>query len=269
MATLATQVERDVAAAWEDQYASGVNSGIVGDAAHRREGGYHISIEDQPSDNYSVIRADDKAPPGTWDRDKAAAIDQSMNAKDMALCYARVFAVWNDKTDPRRRYFNAFNVWDGKSADPVRLDFVLNVKTKATRDHTWHAHGEFRRRYVEDPVAGKAWLSMTGGQSKIDWLMLTLSNAGDNMQRYVREAGTPHVYITDGITLRHVPNPAAFKGLKEMTLDDTVYEIPAGTLANWGVYIGPAVPEAMITSAFVDLDVLADKIAERLLNKKV
>lgn len=170
MSTRATLTLRGIADDWEDQYPSGVNAGIVGDTAHRLRGGYHISIEDQPATNYSVTRPKDKAPPGDWPRDAASAVDQSMNARDMALCFQRVHAVWADRTDPRRVFFNAFNGWDGKSAHPVRLDFVSNGSSTATDDHMTHTHGELCRCWADNAKAARAWLSMTGGQSKADWI---------------------------------------------------------------------------------------------------
>lgn len=166
MATRSTPELVRAARAWEDDldYPSAVLSGIVGDARHRASGGYHISIEDNPPGNYSVVRVDDAAPPGKWPRDRAAAIDMSMSPKDMVKCYARVRAVWSNPADPRRRFFNAFNVWDG-SGDAVRLDFVTGTASYATPDHKWHNHGEWRRRYVNDPAATRAMLSMLRGES--------------------------------------------------------------------------------------------------------
>jgi len=166
MATRSTPELVHAARAWEDDldYPSAVLSGIVGDARHRASGGYHISIEDNPPGNYSVVRVDDAAPPGKWPRDRAAAIDMSMSPKDMVKCYKRVRAVWSNPADPRRRFFNAFNVWDG-SGDAVRLDFVTGTASYATPDHKWHNHGEWRRRYVNDPAATRAMLSMLRGES--------------------------------------------------------------------------------------------------------
>jgi len=61
MATVATPAMTQFAADWEHAIDSAAKrndaatrSGIVGDAAHRARGGYHISREDQPSSNYSV-----------------------------------------------------------------------------------------------------------------------------------------------------------------------------------------------------------------------
>lgn len=169
MTTLAPQNLRDAAAEFERLYASAVFSGIVGDMAHRLEGGYHISLEDQSSGNYSCVRLDDAAPPGDWPRNLAAAIDMSMNSSDMATASRRVEAVWANPADTRRKYFNCINGWLG-SGDAVRWDFVTGKKSYASPDHKWHTHSEIRRRYVNDPMARKALVSMYAGESHDQWL---------------------------------------------------------------------------------------------------
>lgn len=169
MTTLAPQNLRDAAAEFERLYASAVFSGIVGDLAHRLEGGYHISLEDQSSSNYSCVRLDDAAPPGDWPRNLAAAIDMSMNSSDMATASRRVEAVWANPADTRRKYFNCINGWLG-SGDAVRWDFVTGKKSYASPDHKWHTHSEIRRRYVNDPMARKALVSMYAGESHDQWL---------------------------------------------------------------------------------------------------
>lgn len=171
MSTLAHNITRGIATEWDGMYGSAVLSGIVGDAAHQKRGGYHISIEDQSSTNYSVTRPDDKAPPGTWPRNLAAAIDMSMNPSDMALCSGRLWNVWNDKTDPRRVYINAFNGWFNESDVPAkRYDFVTQGISETTSDHKWHVHLEIRRKYVTSPEAAKAILSILRGESKAQYI---------------------------------------------------------------------------------------------------
>lgn len=169
MTTLAPQNLRDAAAEFEALYASAVFSGIVGDLAHRLSGGYHISLEDQPSNNYSCVRLDDAAPPGDWPRNLAAAIDMSMSASDMAVAAQRIIAVWQNPGDTRRRYFNCINGWTG-SGDAKRWDFVTGGVGFASADHKWHVHAEIRRRYVNDPMARKALVSMMRGESYDQWL---------------------------------------------------------------------------------------------------
>jgi hypothetical protein len=167
MSTRAHEVTRWVADQWENHmdYKSAVFSGIVGDPKHRARGGYHISIEDQSSNNYSVVRKDDKAPPGNWPRDLAAAIDMSMSTPDMKKCHARLKAVWKDKGDPRRVFLNAFNGWDGDNG-AGRYDYVSNDAGSASSDHKWHTHLEIRRKWVTSWVAASAIVSILMGQTK-------------------------------------------------------------------------------------------------------
>jgi hypothetical protein len=168
MTTKAPTVLLKAADAWENEYASAVFAGIVGDLAHRINGGYHISLQDQPPDNYSATRPKDKAPPGKWPRDMASAIDMSKNKADMVRGYAYWNQLYNDRTDPRRKYFNAVNCWDG-SGDAVRLDFVANTRSFATADHQQHEHAEFCRMYVESEEAGRALVSVVSGETKAQW----------------------------------------------------------------------------------------------------
>lgn len=162
-------IANGVVSAWEDEYPSATFSGIVGDLAHQRTGGYHISIEDQSSSNYSVIRPDDKAPPGTWSRKHATALDMSMNKADMIKSTRRWMVVWSDPTDPRRKFFNGFNGWLG-SGDAQRWDFVTNKVQRSTNDHQWHQHTEKRRKYWNDPQADRAMISIARGQTKEEWI---------------------------------------------------------------------------------------------------
>lgn len=173
-------IANGVVSAWEDEYPSATFSGIVGDPAHMRTGGYHVSIEDQSSTNYSVIRPDDKAPPGTWSRKHATALDMSMNKADMIKSTRRWMAVWADPTDPRRKFFNGFNGWLG-TGDAQRWDFVTNKVQRSTNDHQWHQHTEKRRKYWNDPQADRAMISIARGQTKEQWIAQESSGQGDEM----------------------------------------------------------------------------------------
>lgn len=170
MTTLAHEVTWYIADTWDGAYASAVLSGIVGDPDHMENGGYHVSIEDNSSTNYSVTRPDDKAPPGTWPRNLAAAIDMSMNPADMKLCSDRLWGVWNDQSDPRRIYINAFNGWFNDGGPAKRYDFVTQGISNSSSDHKWHVHLEIRRKWVTDWVAANAIISILIGQSKADYI---------------------------------------------------------------------------------------------------
>lgn len=163
MTTLATSAEKWLADEWEKIYATAVLSGIVGDLAHKARGGYHISRQDQPTDNYSVIRADDK--PGNGPSDRAAAIDMTMSTADIIKCHTRLREIWKNRAnDPRMKYINAWNGWDGQG-DAGRYDVVKGTVSTASSDHKWHIHLEIRRKYVNDMNAMRAILSMLKGES--------------------------------------------------------------------------------------------------------
>lgn len=178
MTTKAHDTTWYIANSWEDIYASAVLSGIVGDPAHQANGGYHISIEDNSSSNYSVTRPDDKAPPGTWPRDLAAAIDMSMDPNDMKLCSSNLWNAWYDQTDPRRNYINGFNGWFNDGGPAKRYDFVSQAISDSSSDHKWHVHLEIRRKYVTDSAAAEAILSILRGESKAQFLA---GGTGDDM----------------------------------------------------------------------------------------
>lgn len=162
MATLSTTSLNFLADEWEKVYKSAVLSGIVGDLAHKARGGYHISRQDQPSSNYSVTRADDK--PGNGPNDRASAIDMTMSTADMIKCHVRLRDSWKNRAkDPRWKYINAWNGWDGNGG-AGRYDVVTGNVGTATADHKWHIHLEIRRKYVNDMVAMRAILSLLKGE---------------------------------------------------------------------------------------------------------
>lgn len=164
MATLSTSALNFLADEWEKVFASAVLSGIVGDLAHKQRGGYHISREDQPKDNYSVVRPDDK--PGNGPSDRAAAIDMTMSTSDIIKCHTRLRTLWKNN-DPRMKYINAWNGWDGEG-DAGRYDVVTHTISTASSDHKWHIHLEIRRKYVNDMAAMRAILSMLNGSPAVD-----------------------------------------------------------------------------------------------------
>lgn len=170
MSTVATALMKGLASDWESKcgLTSAVISGIVGDLAHRLRGGFHISRQDQPTTNFSVVRPDDR--PGNGPDDAAAAIDMTMSTADMKTCTARLVKMWTNKADPRRKYINAFNGWLG-SGDAQRWDVYANTKSYASPDHKWHVHLELRRKYVASATAAKAVLSVLKGEPVDQYLV--------------------------------------------------------------------------------------------------
>lgn len=143
-------------------FKSAVISGIIGDKAHEERGGYHIGRQFQPSTNYSVIRKLDRT--GNGPNDAASAFDITMSKADMIKFSRNVEEVFKVRTDPRRQYVNAFNVYFG-SGDAVRLDFDANTRSYASPDHKWHVHGEVHRAFPENLKALDAVESICKGES--------------------------------------------------------------------------------------------------------
>lgn len=162
-------------------YPTAVLSGIVPDQSHLDDGGYHVSIDDLRkygnAGDYSNTRELDKAPPVTSvGRRYAAAGDISMGKRDMITLHGHVRRVWlARKTDTRTKYINAINCWDG-DGDPVRYNFAKGTAERASKDHTWHAHEDQPRAYIDDvrdrPAAeraARALVSVMTGQSHDGW----------------------------------------------------------------------------------------------------
>lgn len=151
----------------EEIFPSAVCVGIVGDRAHRKRGGPHISRQDQPSTNWSCVRPQDRK--GNGPDDAAAGFDIAMNRRDMTTATRRLIVIWSNPADPRRKYLNAFNGWLG-SGDARRYDVVARTMKYATPDHRSHLHGEVRRLYVLSKAMVKAVLSALRGQSLGEYL---------------------------------------------------------------------------------------------------
>jgi hypothetical protein len=187
MVTAAPPPLRELAVYWDTQltadYPSAVFSGIIPDADHLANGGYHVSIEDLVrhgnAGDYSNTRPLDRSPPVTNPdgRRYSAAMDMSMSSPDMRRHYQRVRAVYDDRTDPRRAYIGYVNTWDGQSASATRFDFQGNRILVASADHKWHVHTDFPRAYVDIHLdeaqvrkAMRAYLSVIKGESKAQWI---------------------------------------------------------------------------------------------------
>lgn len=213
MATLAPPLLQAAMMRWDNnpRYPSASFSGIVGDTAHAGKG-YHIALQDLSSQSdYSAVRVNDKAPPGTWPRNLASAGDMSMSTTDMVKVWNVFYAVWADQSDPRREFFNAVNGWNGKG-DAERLDFKANTRTVASSDHKWHTHLEWCRKYANDPTAMAALDSILNGETKAQWLasrggngQSTGTTTGVGSDMYVVNFNGRYVF-TNGRTYKDIPN---------------------------------------------------------------
>ncbi|WP_018350938.1 hypothetical protein [Longispora albida] len=160
MTTIATPAMRQFADAWETAIASAVCSGIVGDPAHARTGGYHISREDQPTSNYSVQLPEDRAGQATW----ASAVDMNMNPADMRLVTGRLLASAKDQNDPRLNYCREFyGTLNGR--DVTGWDTYHGHPATSDDSHLWHVHISFLRQHAGSPEAMSAVLSVITGNT--------------------------------------------------------------------------------------------------------
>lgn len=174
MSTRATEALRWLSQRWEEaedhahlRDDTATQSGIVGDLAHRKTGGYHISRQDQSKTNFSVVRPDDR--PGCGPDDAAAAIDMTYaRTEDLIACHLRLREVFNHRfSHPAARYLNAWNGWDGNGG-AGRYDLVTGIVSSATSDHKSHIHLEFRRRYCEDMDAMRTVLAVVSPKGAND-----------------------------------------------------------------------------------------------------
>ena len=239
MSTGATQTTRDLARDWANlpDYPSAVQSGIIGDVNHLAGGGYHISIEDNSPSNYSVVRPDDKAPPGTWPRNVASGIDTSMSSADLFKCHNRLKTLWQNRAwDTRAKYINAFNGWDGNGS-PGRYDMVSGAVSVTDDSHKFHEHLEVRRRYVNDPQANKAILSALKGETHdqylngdtVDPLQIAQINNAERYSAAIVQDLDAAQGISNTVTSTNVPN---VNKQKRLALEAKVAELDSQSDAH-------------------------------------
>lgn len=254
---------------WERLYGSAAISGIVGDAAHAARGGYHISIQDQPSTNYSVIRADDKAPPGTWPKNMASAVDMTLSLADMKKCHARLKAAWqNRSSDIRMKYLNAWNGWDGNGS-PGRYDVVTGSVSTASDDHKWHVHLEVRRKYINDRVAMDSILSILKGETLAEFLgddMATVEEYAKAVWDYKLRNPYNDTDQAAGTILRYVPSRSPHDATQAMvnSVLTTVNSVLTAVSALPGVDVDEAALAAAMSTNPAFVDALATAIAAKI-----
>lgn len=167
MSTVATEALKWFSASWKagvdaaHGVGSATESGIVGDIFHTT--GYHVSREDNPAGNFSIVRVDDRA--GCGPDNAAAAVDMTFTrTSDLVECHLRLRELYKARsTHPAARYLNAWDGWDGVG-DAGRYDVAQGGVSYANDTHKWHIHLEFRRRYVEDMEAMRAVLAVVLGR---------------------------------------------------------------------------------------------------------
>lgn len=157
---------------------SAVMAGIVPDKRHLDAGGYHVCIVHLRAfknfGDYSSSGSLDRPPKvSKAGEGYSCAYDIGMSKPDMIKTHASVKKVHGDKTDPRRKYVNAINAWDG-SGDAQRFNFQTGKVTFANASHKTHVHGDAPRCYIdpdhpEHAKAARAHASILTGESRAAW----------------------------------------------------------------------------------------------------
>lgn len=274
MTSLASQEMRDYAKADDalPDYPSSINSGIVGDAAHRTSNSYHNSLEDNPNrsaGSYTNNYADDRVPPGTWSRRHVSATDKTMSTADMIKEWNRYLAVFNNRrNDPRARYIAEYIGWNGVG-EAERLDFRAGTRRVASKDHKWHSHKGRHRRYHADREANRAFLSVDRGETVAQYLgQKPPTSRSRNMGMFLAQVtGRAEVWKGNGLESEGVSSQQVVLDLLAMGAEGSrlsgVYPgggKPFGTMAEMEAVIGRIRPADPTTDEI--RDVVADAIRD-------
>jgi hypothetical protein len=152
---------------------SAVNSGLVGVTTNRYNNSYHHSKNSAPNKSNGAYTNrwpnDLTRNHPSINKDAVTGSDTSMNTRDMIKATKLFQAVFNDHSDPRRKYFaEVIGTLDGVNA--VRFDFGDGSVDKASKDHTWHLHKGWWYLYWGSWEAADADLSVQRGETKQQYM---------------------------------------------------------------------------------------------------
>lgn len=163
--------------------------------------GYHNTRNNLPASDYSVreFAADREGP-----ADKAAAIDltfpnaQHGDYSTIEKYSQRLYNSGKDAHDERGNYLREFFGQTDTDGTVEGWDFQkVGNSTSADTSHLWHIHLSFIRKYVTDPAAFGAVLSILTGESVETW----------------RAKGKPSVPSTDHPTQPSTGDPVSGGGM--------------------------------------------------------
>lgn len=278
-----TPVMWDLVDAYEAEFPSAVFSGINGDAAHQTSPGKHLSWS-QNSDKFGSNCWPLQAPndKNAKAKDKAVAVDISMNRTDQNRCHNNFKKIYNNRdSDPRARYIYAFNGWDGEG-DPWRYNVYTGANGRTDDSHKWHEHQEGFYAFVNDPEFVRASRSAFRGESIADYqegddLVTTQGEFNTLMDNWIlsrTDSGATAAPIPDvrariravpvlQYTGGGVPEGKSFLNMSRETYDK-VMALDALSLTEEDL---AAVTEAARLGAqagAADVDAIADAVVERL-----
>lgn len=163
--TVATPAIKQTAADWQAgvraQGGRATISGIVGDARHAAEGGYHISRDDIQAargSDYSTSRPRDRRGPGN----AASAIDMNLDRTWMIRTTRLVLAACR-AGDPRLANVRAVNgTLNGTTGIRIEIADGCDIYS-STPDHAWHVHVEFFRDSAGDAARQRGFVAVALG----------------------------------------------------------------------------------------------------------
>lgn len=151
---------------WPGMKALEPKSQLGGILARKR--GYHNSRDHLPSDDYSVgqFEVDRQGPDN-----ESGAIDwtfpdaQAGNYATISKYSKRLYAARNDADDSRTKYIREFFGQIDSDSTVEGWDYTKNRASTSDSSHLWHIHISIHRKYVNDPLAMRAILSILRGES--------------------------------------------------------------------------------------------------------
>lgn len=173
--------------------ASAVNSGLVGVTTNPRNNSYHHSKNSSPNKSVGAYT-------NRWfndlvrnhpsiNKDAVTGSDTSMNRADMIKATKLFKAVFDDPTDPRRKYFaEVIGTLNGTTA--IRMDFGDGSVDDASKDHTWHLHKGWWYLYWGSWEAADADVSVQRGETKAQYIN--------------RHSPVAPVPVEDGDEMKHI-----------------------------------------------------------------
>jgi hypothetical protein len=168
-----TEMQRQATGGRNPNLPSAVNSGLVGVTTNRNNNSYHHSKNSAPNKNRGAYTNNwfndlTKNHPSI-NKDAVTGSDTSMNRADMIKSTKQFKRVFDDHTDPRRKYFaEVIGTLDGVNA--IRMDFGDGSVDKASKDHTWHLHKGWWYLYWGSWEAADADLSVQRGETKAQYI---------------------------------------------------------------------------------------------------
>lgn len=136
--------------------------GVRGDAAHYRDGGYHVPAHACPPGDYSTVQAYDKGPGVDPYAASALDITPKFNAALIEINARLIHAV--NSNDPRLYPLREFFGPDKTGTRVTGRDVPSGRVVTSDDSHLWHEHLSFKRKYANDAKAIRGVMDIVAGK---------------------------------------------------------------------------------------------------------